>query len=38
MIDTLAPVGLGPAALASEDTEYAWSWTRGLEAGRGSTR
>ena len=38
MIDTFAPVRLGPAALASEDTEYAWSWTRGLEAGRGSTR
>jgi homogentisate 1,2-dioxygenase len=38
MIDTFAPVRLGPAALASEDAEYAWSWQRGLEAGRGSTR
>jgi homogentisate 1,2-dioxygenase len=37
MIDTFRPVGLGPAAAASEDPEYAWSWSRGLEAGRGST-
>jgi len=38
MIDTFAPVRLGAGALASEDAEYAWSWQRGLEAGRGSTR
>jgi homogentisate 1,2-dioxygenase len=37
MIDTFAPVRLGPAAFACEDPEYAWSWQRGLEAGRGST-
>jgi len=37
MIDTFAPVRLGPAAFACEDTEYAWSWQRGLEAGRGTT-
>ncbi len=37
MIDTFRPVGLGAAAAACEDGEYAWSWSRGLEAGRGST-
>ena len=37
MIDTFRPVGLGPAAGACEDADYAWSWARGLEAGRGST-
>ena len=37
MIDTFAPVRLGPAAFACEDTDYAWSWQRGLEAGRGTT-
>jgi homogentisate 1,2-dioxygenase len=37
MIDTFRPVGLGPAAAAFEDPDYAWSWSRGLEAGRGST-
>jgi homogentisate 1,2-dioxygenase len=37
MIDTFRPVGLGPGAAACEDPEYAWSWSRGLEAGRGST-
>ena len=30
-------LSLGPAAFACEDTEYAWSWQRGLEAGRGTT-
>ncbi|HET9600326.1 MAG TPA: cupin domain-containing protein, partial [Acidimicrobiales bacterium] len=37
MIDTFAPVRLGPAAFACEDPEYAWSWQRGLEAGRSTT-
>jgi homogentisate 1,2-dioxygenase len=37
MIDTFRPVLLGPAAATCEDPEYAWSWSRGLEAGRGST-
>jgi homogentisate 1,2-dioxygenase len=32
MIDTFRPLGLGPAARAAEDPEYAWSWAR---AGRG---
>jgi homogentisate 1,2-dioxygenase len=31
MIDTFRPLGLGDAALACEDTGYAWSW---LGAGR----
>lgn len=30
MVDTFRPLLLGPAALAVEDTEYAWSWTRRL--------
>jgi homogentisate 1,2-dioxygenase len=29
MIDTFGPLSLGPAALESEDTEYAWTWARG---------
>ena len=29
MIDTFRPLGLGPAALESEDTSYAWSWVGG---------
>jgi homogentisate 1,2-dioxygenase len=37
MIDTFRPVRLGPGAAACEDSDYAWSWTRGVEAGRGST-
>ena len=37
MIDTFRPVRLGAGAGACEDTDYAWSWARGLEAGRGST-
>jgi homogentisate 1,2-dioxygenase len=37
MVDTFRPVRLGPAAFACEDPEYAWTWARGLEAGRGST-
>lgn len=28
MVDTFAPLELGPAALACEDAEYAWSWHR----------
>ena len=38
MIDTFVRVRLGAGVLASEDADYAWSWQRGLEAGRGSTR
>jgi homogentisate 1,2-dioxygenase len=29
MLDTFRPLQLGPAARAAEDTEYAWSWSRG---------
>jgi len=29
MLDTFKPLLLGPAALETEDTEYAWSWARG---------
>ena len=28
MVDTFRPLHLGPAAAASEDAEYAWSWAR----------
>ncbi|MQA88037.1 MAG: homogentisate 1,2-dioxygenase [Streptosporangiales bacterium] len=28
MIDTFRPLGLGPAARASEDPEYPWTWAR----------
>ncbi|PZS26181.1 MAG: homogentisate 1,2-dioxygenase [Pseudonocardiales bacterium] len=28
MIDTFRPLGLGPAALACEDTGYPWTWAR----------
>ncbi|MEN3536365.1 homogentisate 1,2-dioxygenase domain-containing protein [Microbispora sp. ZYX-F-249] len=28
MIDTFRPLDLGPAALACEDTDYAWTWAR----------
>jgi homogentisate 1,2-dioxygenase len=28
MLDTFRPLSLGPAAIAAEDTEYAWSWMR----------
>jgi homogentisate 1,2-dioxygenase len=28
MIDTFRPLNLGPAAIAAEDPEYAWSWAR----------
>ena len=31
MVDTFAPLRLGPAALACEDDEYAWSWAEGLK-------
>ena len=29
MIDTFRPLTLGPAALACEDTGYAWTWAGG---------
>ena len=29
MVDTFRPLHLGPAALASEDDQYAWTWARG---------
>lgn len=29
MVDTFAPLGLGPAARACEDPDYAWSWAAG---------
>jgi homogentisate 1,2-dioxygenase len=29
MVDTFRPLHLGPAALDSEDSEYAWTWARG---------
>ncbi len=29
MVDTFRPLALGPAALACEDTGYAWTWARG---------
>jgi homogentisate 1,2-dioxygenase len=29
MVDTFRPLHLGPAAIDSEDAEYAWSWVRG---------
>jgi homogentisate 1,2-dioxygenase len=29
MLDTFYPLGLGPAARAAEDPEYAWTWARG---------
>jgi homogentisate 1,2-dioxygenase len=28
MLDTFAPLDLGPAAIDCEDAEYAWSWAR----------
>ncbi|WP_182908204.1 homogentisate 1,2-dioxygenase [Microbispora sp. H13382] len=28
MLDTFRPLDLGPAALACEDTDYAWTWAR----------
>lgn len=31
MIDTFRPLHLGPAAAASEDPDYPWSWARGRE-------
>ena len=31
MIDTFRPLGLGAAAQATEDPEYAWTWARGLD-------
>jgi homogentisate 1,2-dioxygenase len=31
MLDTFKPLLLGPAARATEQTEYAWSWARGEE-------
>jgi homogentisate 1,2-dioxygenase len=33
MVDTFRPLHLGPAAVASEEEDYAWSWARGLERG-----
>lgn len=32
MVDTFRPLGLGPAARASEDPEYPWTWARGLQS------
>jgi homogentisate 1,2-dioxygenase len=32
MIDTFRPLSLGPAALESEDSEYAWTWARDSRA------
>ncbi|HVM21588.1 MAG TPA: cupin domain-containing protein [Egibacteraceae bacterium] len=29
MVDTFRPLHLGPAALDSEDAEYAWTWAKG---------
>jgi homogentisate 1,2-dioxygenase len=29
MVDTFRPLQLGPAAVDSEDAEYAWTWVRG---------
>jgi homogentisate 1,2-dioxygenase len=29
MVDTFRPLGLGEAALACEDTAYAWTWLGG---------
>ena len=29
MVDTFRPLHLGPAAVESEDPEYAWTWSRG---------
>ena len=29
MVDTFRPLHLGPAAIDSEDAEYAWTWARG---------
>jgi homogentisate 1,2-dioxygenase len=29
MVDTFQPLGLGPGALASEDSGYAWTWAPG---------
>ena len=37
MVDTFRPLHLGPAARASEDPEYAWSWARGAEAAEPGT-
>ena len=28
MVDTFRPLRLGPAAVASEDTAYSWTWSR----------
>jgi homogentisate 1,2-dioxygenase len=33
MVDTFRPLDLGPAAVAAEEDDYAWSWARGLERG-----
>lgn len=33
MIDTFRPLHLGPAAEASEDANYAWTWARGSQSG-----
>jgi homogentisate 1,2-dioxygenase len=32
MVDTFRPLRLGPAARTSEDSDYAWTWARGLQA------
>ncbi len=34
MVDTFRPLALGPAALACEDTGYAWTWAGGSQRGR----
>jgi homogentisate 1,2-dioxygenase len=31
MVDTFRPLGLGAAALETEDPEYPWTWARGLD-------
>ena len=33
MIDTFRPLALGPAALACEDSGYAWTWASGSRPG-----
>jgi homogentisate 1,2-dioxygenase len=34
MVDTFRPLHLGPGAVDSEDSDYAWTWTKGLDEGR----
>ena len=37
MIDTFRPLGLGDAALACEDSGYAWTWVGGTSHSNDST-